>query len=150
MVAVNTPSGVSACGSAHLGAQPTILEADLLPFLFPMTLTPPSQAMMSKPESDLPGLLMMVDESERERAKSAFADPTQYLRNNSYITLRAQAVRRMMPATSAKSILDLGCGDGRISIPLVGDADELLLVDASKGMLELAVQHVPAAMVDRV
>ena len=105
---------------------------------------------MSKPESDLPGLLMMVDESERERAKSAFADPTQYLRNNSYITLRAQAVRRMMPATSAKSILDLGCGDGRISIPLVGDADELLLVDASKGMLELAVQHVPAAMVDRV
>src|SRR5207253_2133932 len=43
----NTPSGVSACGSAHLGAQPTILEADLLPFILRMTLTPPSQAMMS-------------------------------------------------------------------------------------------------------
>src|SRR5438045_4767886 len=93
---------------------------------------------------------MMVDESERERAKSAFADPTQYLRNNSYITLRAQAVRRMVAATSAKSILDLWCVDCRISFPLVGDADELLLVDASKGMLELAVQHFPAAMVDRV
>ena len=92
----------------------------------------------------------MVDESERERAKSAFADPTRYLHNNAYITLRAQAIRRMVPATSAKSILDLGCGDGRISIPLVGDTDELLLVDASRGMLELAVQNVPAAMADRV
>jgi len=92
----------------------------------------------------------MVDESERERAKSAFADPTPYLRNNPYVALRARAVRRMVPATSSKSILDLGCGDGRISIPLVGDKDELLLVDASKGMLDLAIQSVPAAMADRV
>src|SRR5215472_5107704 len=48
MLAVNTPGGVSACGSAHLGAQPTILEADLLPLTLRMTLTPTSQAMMSE------------------------------------------------------------------------------------------------------
>jgi hypothetical protein len=41
--------GRSACGSARLGAQPTILEADLFPLTlaFRIALTPASQAMMS-------------------------------------------------------------------------------------------------------
>ncbi len=92
----------------------------------------------------------MVDDSERDRAKRSFADPAPYLRNNPYVALRARAVRRILPTISPKSVLDLGCGDGRISIPLVGDTDELLLIDASRGMLELALQNLPPTIVDRV
>jgi len=93
---------------------------------------------------------VMVKESEGERTRRAFDDPTSYLRNNPYVALRAQAIRRMVPATSPKSIVDLGCGDGRISIPLVADKDELFLVDISKRMLEIAIQNVPAEIADRV
>jgi 2-polyprenyl-3-methyl-5-hydroxy-6-metoxy-1,4-benzoquinol methylase len=92
----------------------------------------------------------MVDDSERDRAKGSFADPGPYLRNNPYVALRARAVRSMLPSISPKSILDLGCGDGRISIPLVGDRDQLLLIDASQCMLELALGNLPPTIVDRV
>jgi 2-polyprenyl-3-methyl-5-hydroxy-6-metoxy-1,4-benzoquinol methylase len=92
----------------------------------------------------------MVDDLERDRAKRSFADPGPYLRNNPYVALRARVVRSMLPTISPKSILDLGCGNGRISIPLVGDSDELLLIDASRGMLELALQDLPPTIASRV
>ncbi|MGB6309140.1 MAG: hypothetical protein WBF89_15250, partial [Steroidobacteraceae bacterium] len=62
----------------------------------------------------------MVTESEQERVNNFFADPQPYLRNNPYVDLRANAVRRLLPRRAGMSMVDLGCGDGRISIPLVG------------------------------
>jgi 2-polyprenyl-3-methyl-5-hydroxy-6-metoxy-1,4-benzoquinol methylase len=92
----------------------------------------------------------MVADSERDRAKGYFSDPDRYVRNNPYIELRADAVRRLLPRFTRKSILDLGCGDGRISIPLVGDSDELMLVDSSASMLDLARANVPPKMANQV
>jgi 2-polyprenyl-3-methyl-5-hydroxy-6-metoxy-1,4-benzoquinol methylase len=88
--------------------------------------------------------------SKRERVKEAFADPLPYLRNNPYVALRAKAVRRLVPELAGKSLIDLGCGDGRISIPLVAETGELLLVDSSAGMLELARRSVPSGSAGRV
>jgi SAM-dependent methyltransferase len=88
--------------------------------------------------------------SKDERVKEAFADPSPYLRNNAYVALRADAVRRFLPERAGMSLIDLGCGDGRISIPLVEDTGELLLVDSSAGMLELARRNVPPDAVGRV
>ena len=85
----------------------------------------------------------MVTYLEREQAKNSFADPLPYLRNNPYVDLRADAVRRLLPLCAGKSLVDLGCGDGRISIPLAEDSSELLLVDSSAGMLDLARANVP-------
>jgi SAM-dependent methyltransferase len=82
--------------------------------------------------------------TEPGRARPFFANPSRYVRNNPYIELRAKLVSRMLPAYARKSVLDLGCGDGRISIPLVGENDDLLLVDSSPRMLELALSNVPA------
>jgi SAM-dependent methyltransferase len=56
----------------------------------------------------------------------------------------------MLPRYGRKSILDLGAGDGRISVPLVGDQDDLLLVDSSPRMLELALQNVPPKIAGQV
>ena len=88
--------------------------------------------------------------SQRERVKDFFADPLPYLRNNAYLALRAKAVRQLVPDRTEMSLIDLGCGDGRISIPLVGETDELLLVDSSAGMLELARRNVPPGSAARV
>src|ERR1700690_1605085 len=105
-----------------------------------------SQMVSIAPRRDrgekLSGFFMVTD-SEQERVKSFFADPLPYLRNNPYVDLRANAVRRLLPWHAGMSVLDLGCGDGRISIPLVGESGDLLLVDASAGMLELAMRSVP-------
>lgn len=92
----------------------------------------------------------MVTESERESVKKFFADPGPYLRNNPYVELRAKAAKGLLPLRPGMSIIDLGCGDGRISIPLVEHSGTLLLVDASKGMLDLARRIVPAQASNRV
>ncbi len=92
----------------------------------------------------------MVTDSEQERVKNFFADPLPYLRNNPYVDLRAKAVRRLLPRRAGMSILDLGCGDGRISIPLVGESGNLLLVDSSAAMLDLAMRSVPPNVAGRV
>jgi 2-polyprenyl-3-methyl-5-hydroxy-6-metoxy-1,4-benzoquinol methylase len=81
--------------------------------------------------------------THHERAKRFFADPSRYIQNNPYIDLRAKLVREMLPHYARKSILDLGAGDGRISIPLVGENDDLLMVDSSARMLDMAMTHVP-------
>lgn len=85
----------------------------------------------------------MPQEPGRKPAKDYFANPEPYLRNNPYIGLRARMVRAMLPALAGKSVLDLGCGDGRISIPLAGEASELCLVDASAAMIENARRRIP-------
>jgi SAM-dependent methyltransferase len=92
----------------------------------------------------------MSASTQPERAKPFFANPSRYVHNNPYIALRAKLVREMLPPFARKSVLDLGCGDGRISIPLVGDNDDLLLVDSSRRMLDLALSHVPPEASSRV
>jgi ubiquinone/menaquinone biosynthesis C-methylase UbiE len=92
----------------------------------------------------------MIEDAERDRAKGFFANPHRYVRNNPYIEFRADAVRQLLPRFTRKSILDLGCGDGRISIPLLGDSDELVLVDSSASMLDLARANVPPKVASQV
>jgi SAM-dependent methyltransferase len=92
----------------------------------------------------------MAVNSEQNLAKDSFTNPSPYLRNNPYVDLRAEAVRRMLPWRTGMSVIDLGCGDGRISIPLVKDSGNLLLVDASAAMLDLARRNVPPISASRV
>lgn len=85
-----------------------------------------------------------------ERAKPFFANPSRYVRNNPYIELRSRAVRQILPPRERRSVLDLGCGDGRVSIPMVRENDDLLLVDSSPRMLDLALSNVPREVAARV
>jgi SAM-dependent methyltransferase len=77
----------------------------------------------------------------QQRVRRFFSDPSRYVKNNFYAELRANIVRSMLPRYSRKSVLDLGAGDGRVSIPLVDKTDDLLLVDSSQRMLELALRN---------
>ena len=97
---------------------------------------------------------MAVTESRTERRRRFFANPDSYLTKWNYIIdLRAQVVKEMVGDIRNCRILDLGCGDGRISLQFLSAGNHVTLVDASARMLELAKRNTPvqhAAQVDYV
>jgi SAM-dependent methyltransferase len=75
-----------------------------------------------------------------------FFDKPLYLdRGRFLIEVRAIIVRELVGPTAGRSILDLGCGDGSLSVPLLSEATQLTLVDLSARMLEIAARRVPDA-----
>lgn len=97
---------------------------------------------MSEPHTDA--------SSERERLSQALFDrPSIYLRNDAHIDVRARAVRDLLGHVSAP-ILDVGCGDGRVSLQFLDDGARVTLVDAAPSMLELARARIPAERADAV
>ncbi len=76
--------------------------------------------------------------------KTAFEEPMWYIRGRSYhIQARTEFVREYAARRHSKQILDVGCGDGSISIPMLGPETELTLVDLSEGMLAIARSRIP-------
>lgn len=86
------------------------------------------------------------------RVKSYFEKPERYLngKNGVSIRLRAEILQRMLGDVRGKSICDLGCGDGSVSLPLLARGAKLWWVDLSKGMIERARARVPHEYSDQV
>ncbi|HWE40368.1 MAG TPA: class I SAM-dependent methyltransferase [Isosphaeraceae bacterium] len=85
-----------------------------------------------------------------ERVESFFHDPKPYLSRRYNIRIRAETVREMLGDRRPTDILDLGCGDGSLSLPLLNEQSRLTLVDVTEGMLAEARSRVPAELADRV
>jgi cyclopropane fatty-acyl-phospholipid synthase-like methyltransferase len=66
-----------------------------------------------------------------------FARATPYLRHRFRIQARSELVRELIDEPRGKRILDLGCGNGAISLPW-SHQNEIVLVDSSAAMLEAA------------
>lgn len=73
-----------------------------------------------------------------------FARAGPYLRRNHRIALRSEIVRDLIGEPSGKRILDLGCGNGAISLPYAR-SNAVVLVDNSAAMLE-AARHTAAEL----
>jgi cyclopropane fatty-acyl-phospholipid synthase-like methyltransferase len=69
-----------------------------------------------------------------------FADAERYLRGNHRIQLRREIVAELIGTPRNKRILDLGCGNGAISLPFA-HANEVLLVDNSAAMISAVRAH---------
>lgn len=82
-------------------------------------------------------------DSRLERARTHFADPSPYLTGNYNIILRARIVKQLLGEISNCRILDLGCGDGTISLQFLAANNHITLVDSSDGMLERAKRNTP-------
>jgi len=54
----------------------------------------------------------------------------------------AQALRAMVPLSTALSALDFGCGTGLLSFPLKDELGSITLYDTSAGMLEVAREKI--------
>jgi SAM-dependent methyltransferase len=90
-------------------------------------------------------------ESEHaRRVHGFFAEPDRYLGNDARLGIRRLVCRQLAARTDRTSILDIGCGDGTMSLPLVGPQSRLTLLDFSAPMLERAAANVAPEMRPRV
>lgn len=86
-----------------------------------------------------------------DQVRSFFIQPDRYLLRSDYnIRIRAEVVKDYVGDHFFGSILDVGCGNGAISLPLLGQDTQLTLLDISRNMLSVAHSHIPAAFSDQV
>lgn len=73
-----------------------------------------------------------------------FFNKLDYLKNSSdRIVVRANIIKKFLGDLENVSILDIGCGDGSLSLQFLSDTNHLTLVDISDNMLEVVKERVP-------
>jgi 2-polyprenyl-3-methyl-5-hydroxy-6-metoxy-1,4-benzoquinol methylase len=89
--------------------------------------------------------------SKTEQVKALFDVPEKYLRPRQYdIRIRVDTVRQFTAGISFDRVLDIGCGDGSLSLPLLPQCRYLTLLDLSSKMLELARKRIPTERLNDV
>jgi 2-polyprenyl-6-hydroxyphenyl methylase/3-demethylubiquinone-9 3-methyltransferase len=79
-----------------------------------------------------------------EQVKALFEVPEKYLGPRQYdINIRVDVVGKFTDALKFERALDIGCGNGAISLPLLSRCKKLTLLDLSAGMLDLARTRIP-------
>src|SRR5713101_2841916 len=91
----------------------------------------------------------MGPKSDRARVREFF-DTGEYVTANPNIAVRSLLVRRMLGGVDACSILDVGCGDGSLSLQFLPAARHITLLDLSPAMLERARRGTPEQYRERV
>ena len=85
------------------------------------------------------------------KTREAFEQPQWYLESRSYnIRLRSEIIRRFVQGREFERILDIGCGNGSMSIPLLSVNRRLTLLDLSTSMLNIALSRVPRELAANV
>jgi 2-polyprenyl-3-methyl-5-hydroxy-6-metoxy-1,4-benzoquinol methylase len=83
--------------------------------------------------------------SKTEQVKSLFEVPEKYFGSRRFdIRIRLDTVKQFTDTLMFDRVLDIGCGDGSISLPLLPRCNRLTLLDLSMKMLELARRNIPA------
>jgi len=86
-----------------------------------------------------------------EKVKTFFDQTNNYLpKRRLDIRLRTETVRELTKDRSFKDILDIGCGNGAISLPLLDANRHLTLLDLSPNMLSIARSRIPAELARNV
>src|SRR5664279_595952 len=90
-------------------------------------------------------------QSQVERVKPLFAKPDWFLKKKRYnIRLRSEVVQEFLKGAQYSSILDIGCGDGSLSLPLLRPDAHITLLDISTDMLAAAQAQIPGELADNV
>jgi 2-polyprenyl-3-methyl-5-hydroxy-6-metoxy-1,4-benzoquinol methylase len=81
----------------------------------------------------------------------AYFDTADYFQRRDFdIRIRRETVQEFTRGESFKHVLDVGCGNGAISIPLLERSRELTLLDVSREMLGRAAARIAPECLDRV
>lgn len=82
-----------------------------------------------------------------ERVRAVFEDAEWYFSRRAFdIRIRAETVQELVSLSDDARVLDIGCGDGSISLPLLTAKSRLTLLDISSNMLSIAKSKVPAGL----
>jgi 2-polyprenyl-3-methyl-5-hydroxy-6-metoxy-1,4-benzoquinol methylase len=83
--------------------------------------------------------------SKTEHVRSLFEAPEKYLGPRQFdIRIRVETVQKFSKSQRFDRVLDIGCGNGALSLPLLPYCRRLTLLDLSKNMLELASRQIPS------
>jgi len=89
--------------------------------------------------------------SKSDLVKAVFERPQRYLTRRRFdITIRAETVRDFVSDKNYQNVLDIGCGDASISLPLLKRDTKLTLLDFSTSMLSIAQSKVPNELAGNV
>jgi 2-polyprenyl-3-methyl-5-hydroxy-6-metoxy-1,4-benzoquinol methylase len=95
--------------------------------------------------------IQLSAEELRASVKNAFESPDWYFQHLNYrILLRTQLVAEWVRQFSFSRCMDIGCGDGSISLPLLQQGCRLTLQDLSEAMLAKARLSVKPAFREQV
>lgn len=73
-----------------------------------------------------------------DEVRERFEEPGFYLGKPFGVAVRAILVRRLLGQLDGATLLDIGCGDGSLSLQFASPKNRLTLIDLSKAMLERA------------
>jgi ubiquinone/menaquinone biosynthesis C-methylase UbiE len=86
-----------------------------------------------------------------EVIKEAFERPQWYLTKTAYnIRVRIETIKEFLGDRKPDNILDIGCGDGSLSLHLLAKSNRITLLDRSTSMLKIAKCSVSAEAQERV
>ncbi|MEO8182827.1 MAG: class I SAM-dependent methyltransferase [Deltaproteobacteria bacterium] len=85
-----------------------------------------------------------------QQVDAYFANPQLYFRGRYIVDLRRELACELLGDLKGNRILDLGCGDGSVSLQFLGKGNQITLVDPSRAMLTLARNSIPAQYTDSV
>jgi 2-polyprenyl-3-methyl-5-hydroxy-6-metoxy-1,4-benzoquinol methylase len=93
------------------------------------------------------GKIVHAMSTKVDEVKALFESPQPYLERRRYnINIRAETVQYFLRNREFFRILDVGCGDGSASIPILNAHRELTLLDLSSSMLSIALSNVPPGL----
>jgi ubiquinone/menaquinone biosynthesis C-methylase UbiE len=83
--------------------------------------------------------------------KEVFEKPRRYFGGRQYdVRIRAETVAALAKGLEYRRVLDIGCGDGSISLPLLAEGKNLTLLDLSANMLSIVRSRVPEDLMGSV
>jgi ubiquinone/menaquinone biosynthesis C-methylase UbiE len=84
-----------------------------------------------------------MSSTRKEEVKSFFEQPEVYLKFDYNLKLRRETVQHFIGNQRFEKVLDMPCGTGDISVPLLPQFDELVLMDFSANMIAHAAATIP-------
>ncbi len=84
-----------------------------------------------------------MPEIDINKVKTFFEAPEKYLHKDFGIKIRREIIESLVKELKFTNMLDVGCGDGSISLPLLNTHRTLDLVDLSSSMLSIAKSKIP-------
>ena len=87
---------------------------------------------------------------QEKQVRDFFERTDVYLRYNYNLRIRFETVRSFVGENHFYNVLDMPCGTGEITLPLLDRFDSLTLMDFSSNMVETARSHIPPDQAHKV